>query len=100
MNSLQHGFGGNGGKIRVETSSVDEDMVRVRISDNGVGMADEVRARVFDPFFTTKMGQGGTGLGMNIVHSIVTRILGGHVSVESAPGEGTLVSVDMRRNAP
>ena len=63
------------------------------VADNGVGMAEDVRARIFDPFFTTKMGRGGTGLGMNIVHGIVTHILGGQITVTSKPGEGSRIRV-------
>jgi signal transduction histidine kinase len=46
---------------------------------------------VFDPFFTTKMGNGGTGLGMNIVYNIATGVMGGRIAIDSAPGEGTTI---------
>ena len=42
---------------------------------------------------STKMGRGGTGLGMNIVHGIVTRILGGQITVHSTPGVGSQIRV-------
>ena len=88
------------GRITVRTELLDETTVRVTVSDNGIGMSEEVRLRVFDPFFTTKMGRGGTGLGMHIVHNIVTHVLGGHVSVYSQPGSGCRVEVDFCRTAP
>jgi len=58
------------------------------VHDTGIGMTDEVRARVFDPYFTTK-GDSGTGLGLPTVVELVTRYEG-HVSVESTPGEGSV----------
>ncbi|HEX8406354.1 MAG TPA: ATP-binding protein, partial [Duganella sp.] len=64
------------------------------------GMTDDVLRRVFDPFFTTRMGQGGTGLGMHIVYNIVTAVLGGRISVSSAPGAGTSVRMLLPRIAP
>ena len=45
--------------------------------------------RIFDPFFTTKMGRGGTGLGLNIVHNLVTDVLGGTIRVDSQEARGT-----------
>ena len=71
----------------------DPDTMELVVADNGIGMEDHVRVRVFDPFFTTKMGRGGTGLGMNIVHGIVTHILEGQITVHSVPGEGTRIRV-------
>ncbi|NGZ85800.1 ATP-binding protein [Duganella aceris] len=100
-NTLSHAFEqGKGGVITVCAETVDEATVELTFSDNGVGMAEDVLRRVFDPFFTTKMGQGGTGLGMNIVYNIVTGVLGGRISIESAPGDGTTVRMLLPRSAP
>jgi signal transduction histidine kinase len=67
------------------------EFLALTVSDTGVGMTDEVKARVFEPYFTTK-GDRGTGLGLAIVWDVVTGA-GGHVEVESAPGWGTSVRV-------
>lgn len=101
MNATIHGFvPGTTGRISVSIGAVDAQTVELVVADDGVGMEDTVRGRIFDPFFTTKMGQGGTGLGMNIVHGIVTRVLGGQIAVHSAPGEGTRIRVAFPRVAP
>lgn len=101
MNTLTHAFDPDtGGVLRVTVARVDDQTVALTVADNGAGMDDEVRTRIFDPFFTTKMGRGGTGLGMNIVHGIVVRVLGGSIHIDSAPGRGTAVTVTMPRVAP
>ena len=56
--------------------------------------------RIFDPFFTTKMGVGGSGLGLHIVHNIVTDILGGRINVSSEPGKGTCFTLSLPLVAP
>jgi signal transduction histidine kinase/CheY-like chemotaxis protein len=66
--------------------------VRVSVADDGCGMSAELRARIFEPFFTTKGPGKGTGLGLSTVYGIV-RQCGGHVTVESAPGEGSVFQV-------
>lgn len=94
MNATIHAFDATApGAITVTIGALDADNVELIVADDGIGMDESVRARVFDPFFTTKLGRGGSGLGMNIVHSIVTRILEGHITVHSKPGEGTSVRV-------
>jgi signal transduction histidine kinase/CheY-like chemotaxis protein len=75
-----------GGKIRFLTW-LEDGKAAVAVSDNGVGMTEEVRKRVFDPFFTTK-GVKGTGLGMSVAFGIISRH-GGSVEIESQEGKGT-----------
>jgi signal transduction histidine kinase/ActR/RegA family two-component response regulator len=72
------------------------DYVRVQVSDTGMGMSDEVRARAHEPFYTTKGPGGGTGLGLSMVDGFV-RELGGALAFDSTPGVGTTVSVFLRK---
>ncbi|MDT9002075.1 CHASE domain-containing protein [Paucibacter sp. APW11] len=64
----------------------------VSISDSGCGIAPELRARIFEPFFTTKAAGEGSGLGLDIVKRIVDKH-GGHIELDSAPGQGSCFSV-------
>jgi PAS domain S-box-containing protein len=68
------------------------DYVRIRVKDQGVGIAPANLGRIFDPYFTTK--EAGTGLGLAIVYSVVKKH-GGHVSVESKEGEGSTFTVHL-----
>ncbi|MBI2398264.1 MAG: PAS domain-containing protein [Xanthomonadales bacterium] len=88
INSLVHGFEGrDDGTVRIAVRCA-AGQVEIDFSDDGCGMAEEVRTRIFEPFFTTKRGQGGSGLGMHIVYNLVTQMLGGTVTCDSAPGQG------------
>jgi signal transduction histidine kinase len=100
-NALLHGFEGrSSGAMEITAKLLDDQHVEIVFADNGVGMAEDVRRRVFDPFFTTKMGQGGSGLGMHIVYNNVTKLLGGHIEVESTRGEGTHIRIVLPLRAP
>jgi signal transduction histidine kinase len=91
-NALLHGFDGrSSGMLTVSARREGGDVVLLQFKDNGIGMNDVVLHKIFDPFFTTKMGQGGSGLGMNIVYNIVTGVLKGTIRVESVPAGGTSV---------
>lgn len=67
-------------------------MVRISVSDTGPGIKPEDKVRIFDPFYTTKSGGEGMGMGLAVVHGIVSGF-GGCVDVDSSPGNGTRFNV-------
>ncbi|CAK7016881.1 MAG: Sensor histidine kinase RcsC [Citrobacter freundii] len=73
-----------------------QDMVMLEVADQGSGMSQEVKAQVFEPFFTTKQTGSGSGLGLSMVYGFV-RQSGGRVEIESAPGQGTTVRLQLPR---
>jgi signal transduction histidine kinase len=101
LNSATHAFpDGAQGSVRIAAQASGKDNVEVLFSDDGCGMSPEVRRQVFDPFFTTRRDQGSTGLGLHIVHNIVTNRLGGRINLESRPGAGTKIKIVVPREAP
>lgn len=75
-----------------------DDGVCVSISDAGVGMPEEIRERVFEPFYTTRVDDGGTGLGLAMVYSIVNRH-NGTITLESEEGVGTTFTLCFPRSS-
>ena len=69
--------------------NTDSSQLTIIISDNGVGMSDEVKQKLYENFFTTKPIGQGTGLGMNIIRDIIENKHGGRITFESVEGEGT-----------
>lgn len=83
--------------VKPNTLDLAGDFVAVSISDTGSGIAPEVLGRVFEPFFTTKEVGKGTGLGLSQVYGFA-RQAGGTATVESAPGQGTTVTLYLPRS--
>ena len=84
--------GGRGAGVNEEPLKPGQDVIFVRVSDTGTGIAPEVLARVFEPFFTTKDVGAGSGLGLSTVYGF-TEQTGGRVTVESTLGEGTAATL-------
>jgi signal transduction histidine kinase len=102
MNAVTHAFEGrDSGTITVTTQSLEgQRSVRIQVTDDGVGIAPQHVTQVFDPFFTTRMGQGGSGLGLSISRRIVTKILGGQLTVHSSVGKGSTFEIVLPLIAP
>lgn len=99
-NSLLHGFEGRrGGCIRIEAHAGAAELM-LSYQDDGRGMGAEAARRIFEPFYTTKLGQGGTGLGMHIAHNLVSTVLGGQISLHTAPEQGARFEISLPRVAP
>ncbi|MDZ7937905.1 MAG: ATP-binding protein [Rhodoferax sp.] len=100
-NAMVHGYAGlSSGVIDVGIATPRADWVSVTVRDYGRGIPKASLGKVFDPFFTTRLGQGGSGLGLSIVYGMVTRTLGGRISVQSEFGQGSCFTVDLPLHAP
>lgn len=80
--------------VTISTLKLEEEIL-IKISDNGTGMPESVKAKVFQPFFTTKPTGQGTGLGLSLSYDIITKGHGGSLEVESNEGEGTMFLIKL-----
>ena len=83
----------DGGTLNISTQLVNEEKIRIKIQDTGIGMSPETLAQIFAPYYTTK--DTGTGLGMAIVQRIINDH-DGEIFVESKEGIGTTVSIELQ----
>ncbi len=100
-NAVLHAFEGrNQGLISLRAFHSQPDWIQLTLTDNGVGISEAHLPKIFDPFFTTKLGQGGSGLGLNIAHNLASGILGGRLEVVSQVNWGTCFTLSLPLKAP
>ncbi|HAT33147.1 MAG TPA: histidine kinase [Janthinobacterium sp.] len=100
LNCVEHAFDADTeGKIEIGVCA-DGAWIEMRVSDNGKGIRADMLDKVFDPFVTTRRGQGGTGLGLNIVFNLIVKQFGGTISVSSVLGRGASFIVRIPRETP
>ncbi|MEC8327747.1 MAG: HAMP domain-containing sensor histidine kinase [Pseudomonadota bacterium] len=95
-NAIKHAFPkthSQAEKVITIRLSGDATNYALEIADNGIGMDEDTQAHILDPFFTTDRKSGGMGLGMSIVHNLVTGSLNGRLVINSEQNKGTKVSV-------
>lgn len=98
LNSLQHGFDEcSEGTIYISVKN-ERQNIKVIYEDTGKGISDENIKKIFEPFFTTKRGQGGSGLGMNIVYNLVVQTLKGSITCSNRDSGGIKFEVNFPIN--
>jgi PAS domain S-box-containing protein len=101
LNAVVHAFPDRrGGRIDIAVRESGQDEIEIVVADHGCGMSPEIRRQAFNPFFTTRRHEGSIGLGLHVVHNIVTNRLGGLIHLDSEDGEGTRVRLVLPRTAP
>ena len=88
---------GEQGEIKIKTKLISNNRISIKISDNGLGIPQEIQSKLFDPFFTTKPVGKGTGLGLFISHQIVVNQHGGNLYCNSQIGQGAEFVVEINR---
>jgi signal transduction histidine kinase len=100
LNCVEHAFEvDTPGHIQIN-ARMDGEIVELHVQDDGKGISPDVLDKIFDPFFTTRRGQGGTGLGLNIVYNLIAKQFGGTITVQSTLGQGTHFTLRIPRVTP
>ncbi len=82
-------------RISISTVKTEKNQVQITITDNGIGIPEEIRSRLFDPFFTTKPVGKGTGLGLSISYQVITEKHGGKLWCDSTPEGETRFAIEL-----
>ncbi|MBA6390514.1 MCP four helix bundle domain-containing protein [Colwellia sp. BRX10-3] len=99
-NAIIHGFDStNSGVISISAKQNNSSVI-IKFEDNGKGISKESISKVFDPFYTTRLGEGGSGLGLNIIFNIVVSLMGGKIKVDSELGKNTCFTLDFPLISP
>lgn len=85
----------NSNCIWIQTRQINTNQIMITISDNGIGISEDIRSKLFDPFFTTKPVGKGTGLGLFTSYQIVTQQHGGNIWCESTLEKGTKFVIEI-----
>lgn len=93
INALIHAYEPDDeGDVDLRVRQEGDELV-LECQDYGRGIPEDLQAKIFEPFFTTRAGDGGSGIGLDLVYTSVTEKLGGRIELESAPGKGALFTV-------
>ncbi len=99
-NAFGHAFDAKDtGTVRIDGAALDDDWVKLTVSDNGKGIAPDRIGKIFDPFYTTRLGQGGSGFGLYAVYNQINYLMGGRIHVDSTLGQGTRITMKLPRNS-
>jgi NO-binding membrane sensor protein with MHYT domain/nitrogen-specific signal transduction histidine kinase len=97
-NSLIHGFNSSGSGSIMISSELSQGELKLIYEDTGKGIEESIKARIFDPFFTTQRGNGGSGLGLNIVYNLINSTLKGKVKVVNNENHGARFEIFLQTN--
>lgn len=101
QNALLHGFDGlANGTITLRAQTIDKSHIRIEVEDDGKGMAEAVLRQLFQAFFSTQHDKGGSGLGLTFSNRLIEKVLGGKISAESKPGEGSRFMIELPKVTP
>ncbi|MBW1866984.1 MAG: two-component sensor histidine kinase [Deltaproteobacteria bacterium] len=94
LHAIEERHGASGGNLLITIKNQDEKTVAIKVKDNGCGINPEDLVKIFSPFYTTKPVGQGTGLGLSVCYGIIEN-MGGTMTAESEPGQGTIFSINL-----